>query len=96
MRTTGAVPQGGSPVTGFDALEARLRDIRREAGLGDDVGASTTQAVSAPRYSAVQAPDVVLVATSSGDRRAPAWDLLLLAVAWSGLVGLIAMALQSV
>jgi hypothetical protein len=44
----------------------------------------------------VQAPDVVLVATSSGERRAPAWDLLLLAVAWSGLVGLIAMALQSV
>jgi len=95
VRTTGAAPQGGTPVTGFDALEARLRDIRREAGLGD--GAPTSPARAATGSAArPHAPDVVLVAASSGKRRAPAWDLLLLGIAWSGLVGLVALALQSV
>jgi hypothetical protein len=99
VRTTDAVPQRATPATGatsgFDALEARLRDIRREAGLGDSAPASPVRAATAP-VAREQVPDVVLVAASSGKRRAPAWDLLLLGIAWSGLVGLVALALQSV
>jgi hypothetical protein len=85
---TDAESSAGPSAPGFDGLEDRLRAIRREIGLGD-VGPVARAHPMGP------APDVVLIASATDARRAPIWDLLLLGVAWSGLVALVVQALQS-
>jgi hypothetical protein len=78
---------------GFDGLEDRLRAIRRDIGLGD-VGLADVGWIARARATG-RLPGVVAIATATDTRRAPIWDLLLLGVAWSGLVALVVQALQS-
>ena len=99
MRTD-AEPLTEPVANSFDALQARLDALRVEMALGDDrpavdvraTGGSAPSARSAPSGAAV---DVVRAAVSSGTRRGPAWDLILLGVAWSGLAALVVLALQA-
>ena len=76
---------------GFDALEERLRELRGSLGLGDTSpsNAAPVRAVPVraqrpvPRRVREARPEVVLRSPRIG------WDLVGLAAAWAGLIGLL-------
>jgi len=97
---TDAEPLTEPVANSFDALQARLDAMRNEMALGDDRPAADARATHAGARSGRGTPsgaavDVVREALSSGTRRGPAWDLILLGVAWSGLAALVVLALQA-
>jgi hypothetical protein len=91
----------GPVASPFDVLEERLREIRREAGLGSAGSGERDRASDGPRIAApapvtLRRPVAGRSPSSGTVRRAPVWDLVLLGFAWAGLVALVVMALQAV
>jgi hypothetical protein len=89
---------------GFDALELRLQDLRRSLAAPSSPPAtapSSTPATDGPldavvaseRYDldAPALPVTPIAVRPAGPiaRRPPVWDLVLLGLAWSGLIGLL-------
>lgn len=83
-----AAPMAG---LGFDALDERLRELRGSLGLGDASPSNAAPVQAAPVRAPRPVPRRVREARPEVVLRTPriGWDLVGLAAAWAGLIGLL-------